>query len=398
MATSSPSAAITLPANSPVLNGYKEPAAPSTVAASPQPSLGGRTATTAEAITLATRTPAPARVNPDTITTPATPTFEDPGRPTKDSTTSANSSRLDQIAQMAQNLTDQINVKYNSKEANDKEVIAGQDARARVLNTRTGATDSGTGSAAIGAVQDKGAKAIAADEAARNAEIGVALGKVDTLKADQAKAFAAQQSNDLKTYNDVKAKNLKTAQESIVSLGKSGVDAASLKTKEPDTYAAIQKETGMSDLEMTAAFNASKPQPTKFQYKVSGDEVTAYGVDSNGKLVTQSQTVPGLSSGTWKIVETTDGRILQQNTTTGEYKGLGAGATKPASTEPGPSKADVSGAITWMRAQPDYQKDYEGQFNSDPVIQAKVIAAWKAATKSKTGSSSSGSNPYATTP
>lgn len=357
------------------------------------------------------RTPAPARVNPDTIGATGPNVFTDSSGKVKGSNPSdvadynnqtaensrktANTNRLADIANYAQGLTDSINQKYASKIADDKDLIASQSARAAVLNSHTGNTGSGTGAAALNTVQDKGNKVIAADEAARNAEIGVALGKVDTLKADQIKADALLAANNLKAYGDARLTAAKTAGDTLSSLAKSGVDLATLKEKEPQAYATLQKGLNLSDMEMAAKYNASKQVPAKLQFKVTGDHVTMYGTDKDGKMTVEDQVVPGLSSGQWEITQTTDGRILQRNKTTGEYKTLGAGATHSSttSTAPAASKADISGAIVWMRSQPDYKPAYETQFTKDPVAQAKVIEAWKAATKKTTAAPS---NPYAT--
>ncbi len=300
------------------------------------------------------------------------------------------------ILNYAQNLTDSINQTFASKIQGDKDLIAGQDARARVLNTRAGLNDSGTGSAAIDQVQQKGAKVIAADEAQRNSAIGVALGKIDSLRANQEKADAAQSANDLKAFGDLRAKNTKDATDSLSALANGNVNLNTLKAKEPQTYATLQKSLGLSDLEMAAKFNSLKKPASQINYTYVTDRdglTYGYGVDpTTGQMVeTGKQKLPGLQPGD-TLTHTKDGQLLIKTA---------AGAYKPV-TPPKPTSYSANqqtDALNWLARQKGYNDAIDKEkFNSDPQYKAWAIQqaeAEKAAAKKKPGASTN--NPFGIT-
>lgn len=341
------------------------------------------------------RAPAAPRVDPSTIGTTTTPgVYRDAGgnlqgtdaqgiKSLRDSqTNNANIQATADLARYAQSVTDGINLKYGTKTQSDKDMIGAQDARARVLNSRSGLNDSGTGSAAINAVQEKGSKVLAADDAARTSEIGAALGKVSQLQANQAKAYAAQQANDLKSYNDLRASNQKEATNTLNALSKNGVDWQTLKTKEPDTAATLQKELGLSDLEMTSIMNATSPSKINYTYVTDKNGDTyGYGIDPKTNQITETpkSRIEGLQPGD-TLTHTKDGSLLIK-TPAGAYKTPAQVKKESQTTQ---QRNDINNALVWMRSQPDYKEAYESKFMNDPVIQAKIITAYKAAHPAKT--------------
>lgn len=276
------------------------------------------------------RNPGTARVNPDTIGGK-----EFNANPDGTIVTNPATATADRYLREAQQVTDLINSKYASKISGDKETIADMDSRARVLNERRGVTGSGTGESAVIQNKQKGDKVIAADEAAKTTEISAALGRIDQARSNEMKADAAQARNDLVTAQNLRAKNKTESEATIKSLATSGVDLDTLKTKEPESYDHLLKATGLSPIELEAYYNNQKDvaNQTKWQYKVSGDTVTAYGVDSKGQLKTQDQTVPGLSTGNYQIIKGDNGVLYKINKDSNEVTPL-VNAAKTTSTTP----------------------------------------------------------------
>jgi hypothetical protein len=350
-------------------------------------------------VALARSTPAP-RVNPDSIGLPPSETNADgvnsgkpfgsgPGSYTPDD------NPYSRLSSYAKGLTDSINAKYSADEANDKDLIAQNDARARALNNSSGNIDSGTGAAAVNNVQTKGNAKIAADEQAKQSSIATALGQVDTLRSNQEKADQAQARNDLTTANNLKVQNSKLADSTLQSLGKSNVDLNTLKTSEPESYNALLKESGLSPLELEAKYQTYKDtaNQTKYQYKINGDTVTAYGVDSKGKLVVQDQVVPGLSAGNFQVVRGDNGVLYKVDKSSGAItplvnaaKPLAEAKTKTGTTTTTQQKNEQNDALNWLALQPNYDKKDVEAFQNDPQFQAWAIEQAKNAKAARTKS------------
>ncbi len=305
----------------------------------------------------------------------------------------------------AQQLTDLINAKYTTKEANDKDLIASNDARARVLNSRTGTTDSATGASAVAAVQDKGNKVLAADEASKTAEISAALGKISDLQSREQQANEAAARNDLVTAQNLRAKNKTDATATITSLAKSGVDISTLQDKEPDTYQSLLKSSGLTPIEFQAAYTNASPAgtQTKWQYKITGDTVTAYGVDAKGNLKTQEQKVDGLSAGNFTVIKGDNGILYKEDKSTGEITPL-VNAAKPATPTKTPNggtsttqtKNEEQDALNWLARQAGYDPKVDVQrFQTDPAARAWAIQQAKLEkANSKKSTTTDTANPF----
>lgn len=385
----------------------------SSIAASPQPALGGKTATTDQAISLATpvRTPAPTRTPDPTVTPqgvtfdPSTNTYSGPGSEDFTARRNANiesSTKADDASALlmdTKSMNDSITAQFASEIQAQKAANASSDARTLALNSKEGTTDSGTGVAAVETEQAKGRAALQNINDKQAAATTAALGKADALRASQQRAEQAQQQNDDKSYQALKVANQKAASDTLSSFANGNVDLEKLKTTDPNSYNAIKNELGLSDLEMTAKYNSLKTtkNQTKYQYKVTGDTVTAYGVDANGNLVTHEETVPGLSQGKFTVKETKDGSLYKVDSTTGEITKLG-GASAPKPAETTYSKNQETDAKNWLALQSgfDSAKDYAA-FDSDPTFKAWAIQQATAAKPSKTKTSAATpGNPFAT--
>lgn len=156
------------------------------------------------------------------------------------------------------------------------------------------------------------------------------------------------------------------------------------------TFASEVKRTGKDPFTLQKEYEVSRAannaQMTNFSTKVQGNSVVSSWVDTDpvtGKHTPKFEVTPlpaGAQSFTSSHYDPATGKlILWDNAGNSKVTTINGDA---GGTDIKPTKADLSGAVTWMRAQSDYTSEMEQQFNSDPVIQAKVIQAWKASKSS----------------
>lgn len=307
----------------------------------------------------ASRTAPTTRVNPDTIVIPQTTanpggggTFED--YRTKTALSPAELASInDASTARAKSLVDVIDTEFTKRTATQTDANASQDARTRVLNARTGNTDSGTGSAAISATEKKGKDALDALDHEHSVAVEAALGQVDQLRQSQVQAETAKKANDLVAYNNLRSTNATKAESTLEALAKAGTDLDKLKSdKDPNTpdgpssYDTLATELGLSPLELELKFNALKKTDQKVDYtfKTSGDNVFGYGVDpATGKIKTIEETIPGLGTGKYTLKETKDGALYKVDADTGAVSPIrGATSTAPKSATFTFSKAQQS--------------------------------------------------------
>lgn len=286
-------------------------------------------------------TPAP-RVNPDSIpTTPATDKSNPANANSFFDYKSASSLSPDETKTISDRYTDQlqkendlINAQYAARTTGQQNTNEAQIARTRVLNSRYGNTDSGTGSAALAKEGKKGQDALDAIDTERSAKLQQALGQIDNLQEAAIEKATSKKQEDVKAYNDQLASNRKTAMESVKTLAESGTAIDALKadkgTDGSSSYEKLVKASGLTPLEFDVQFNAlhDEAHQIKYEYKQVGDTLFAYGTDpKTGKISVQSQKVPGLEDGQWTHFETKDGRLFKQNAKTGQVLPIDAPVT-----------------------------------------------------------------------
>lgn len=325
----------TTPIDVPAVNAARDAAA----AAGRNPYDGAGATDLSTAAGLGTRAPIAPRVNPDSISpdtsvngTGTFNQFEEARKLTPDEVKTT----ADKYAAQLKGQTDAISAAFLDKTNNQKDTNSSNEARVRVLNTGKGLVDSGTGSAALARESDKGNKALGAIDDQRTLALTTAIDKIDALKENALKSEQVNKNGDVTAYNNLQTQNKKDATDVLTSLAKTGVNILDLQSdkKNPNdpnelsSFDHLAKTLNLSPLELTSKYNALKDaaHQVKFTYKVAGDQVIAYGVDPvTGKLVEQTQTVPGLADGNWSITSTKDGTLLKFNKNTGEYKVLHGG-------------------------------------------------------------------------
>lgn len=179
----------------------------------------------------------------------------------------------------------------------------------------------------------------------------------------------------------------------IMAFANQGIEWNKAST-DPEFMAEV-KRTGQDPVALQKEYEvmraAKNVQQTNFTTKIDGGKVVSSWVDfdpATGKHTPKFEThdIPGGGSYSHSHFDATSGKLVVWDDN-GNSKTIPlAGSTNnPKDTRTTDQKNEENNALNWMRTQSDYKQEYEKAFSSDPVIKAKVIAAYKAANPKKSG-------------
>ena len=222
---------------------------------------------------------------------------------------------------MARERQQQIDaIEMSSRQAVSREQDAGaQDlARQRSMNLRAGLGGSDFGASNKAEIRTRTNDRVAGIEAQRDMAIGGAIDRIEQLAQSrfQIEQNAMQQgfSNLMQVQQYTQAQEQQMREqtlESLKTLGQSGMDIQTIKSRDPDLYEKLTTASGMSDVEVEAVLNNARPAPerTDYQYKVMGNKLIAYGVDPvTGQLKTMEQEVDMPDN--YSVTTMPDGTVL----------------------------------------------------------------------------------------
>ena len=264
-------------------------------------------------------------------------------------------------------------------------------ARANAISAMTGMSGGVDASSSGASVEKQTSDIIKQKQDSINSERAMAIsGIYDKIDANVQK----EKDLALATAKEDRARGLteiaNAAQSNIMSFATQGVSWEKA-YKDPEFQAEV-KRSGKSPFELQTAYEKSLPQnmqPKEIFSGWKGDNFVTISQNSDGttstKTITASQL--GLPKGTDVSLQTIDGAVYMIDKANPYNKD---GTPKLMKLGQGSYTSEETDALNWMRTQPDYKKEYEDQFNSDPVTKAKVIAAMKA---DKPGSSTTVTRP-----
>ncbi len=200
------------------------------------------------------------------------------------------------------------------------------DKRQRAVNVAGGLQGSSFASSNAQQVEDQTNKIVKNYEMERDAKVQSVLSGV-AMRAQE--SYEKQRSEYRQNAEDIIARDAKFKEQALDDLAqfaKSGISTEDLKTKSPDTWAQLLKETGYDDNSLTALMTSSRPQATKvFEQKVGNNIVLGYRDPTTGAITTDSIEV-GDGYDDLKII---DGQPYFVNIADGKLT-KAAGYTKPA--------------------------------------------------------------------
>lgn len=262
-------------------------------------------------------------------------------------------------------------------------------ARANTVSAITGMSGSPDAATRGGDVERKTADIINTKSdvlmARKQQALNSILNNIDqNVSRDKAAALITDKAAAVKAKDEVS----QNAQKNIMDWASQGHDFDSSYSTSSEFRDEIAR-SGKTPFEMKTLYNSALPkdkQPSMLFNGWKGDNYVELYRNPDGSITHNTVTAKemGVAPGAEISTVTYNGKVYWYDKKS-PYKADGTpnlielGGKSPTKETPptGPSKADISGALTWMRTQSDYSKDVENLFNSDPVIQAKIIQAYK---------------------
>lgn len=224
----------------------------------------------------------------------------------------------DELARERQQQIDAIELSTRSAVQAEQASGAEDLARQRSMNLRAGLGGSDFGAANKAEVRNRTNENVRKIQAEGDMAVGQVIDSIDQLANQrfQLEQGAMQQnfSNSMEYEQYVQGQMQQQraqAVESIAQLGKSGLDIATIKERDPQLYDNLLTASGMGEVELEAVLNNNKPAPAKidYQYKVAGGKIIAFGIDPTTgqlKMVEQDAGLPD----NYKTLTADDGTIL----------------------------------------------------------------------------------------
>lgn len=296
---------------------------------------------------------------------------------------------LSQKQAAVQALINEINSQYTGTYNAAKVGNDNREARVRALSSNAGLSGSNVASSNAESAAGQSAKNISMIDDEKNAKINSILGNVSSQASDEyAKrraAYLAEIDGDYTKINDFQTSEISLAKKNMASLASNGVDLASLKTKAPDTYDALLKQSGMDPVVFAAAYNESLPanQKRTYSYQKIGNQLYAISTNpATNKIETQQINTPN-GEDYDKFMIAPDGTPLFINTKTGKATEGTGNYSKPLPVKAtggkggggvtASQKTEENNALNWIRRQSTYDKSDETKFSSDPSFKAWAI-------------------------
>lgn len=236
----------------------------------------------------------------------------------------------------AKAITDAINAQFESVFAREREAGEGREKRTRALNIASGLGGSDFASSAAIKTEQGNQRNMDLIAAERDAKINSILAGVEDRASEEYQRQRAEYTAGLEgEYERKKAaveEDRARATESIGLLAGEGITFDALKANEPDIYNQLMKESGMSELEFQAKYNASLPENQKadYEYRTVGNKVIRF--NKNGGEPEEFD-FGGGSNKTYDIKELKDGTLIKYDKESGAYSTLREGTPEEPTEE-----------------------------------------------------------------
>lgn len=284
---------------------------------------------------------------------------------------------------------------YASMLANQKITNENNAGRTRATSARSGLLGSDFGNTNAAKTDTLGTDALNTIEAQKSGAIQTLMGNANTRADDQIEKEKNQSMKNSEAWLGYLKGNADSAKTDIANYAKAGVKYNDLTDTE---YKTLLDQSGLDPEKFKALFVLNQPVASIATSSTTrgpnGNSI--YHVvtrDAQGNFKTDNIDLGFAVPVDWKETNMGNGSIIfynPSNPTENHIYSASASGNKPTSYEAN-QKSD---ALTWMRTQPGYSSSDEAKFNSDPVFQAWVISQGAAAKKAKSGSSTTGTNPY----
>lgn len=234
---------------------------------------------------------------------------------------------IEESRKQSQSQIDAISQGYDQQIEQEHQAGIVRDARTRALNIGNGLSGSDFASAAAEETAANTRKVIESKETEKSNAIAAVLNNADDRARAQQEKQTAQYRQDAQTALATRKAAADQAKEDIRTLGSQGITSEKLKTTDPALYSQLQKETGLTPLELDSYLLAAHPGIDMKNVKTTkiGDNlITSYVDPVTKQIVNSTYNVPGS--------EAYDGFTISQDGTALFYR-KSDGTTKQSGTE-----------------------------------------------------------------
>lgn len=230
----------------------------------------------------------------------------------------------------SQGLIDSVNQMFAPIVQQEKDAGAARDARTRAINIASGLGGSDFASAAAIETEKVTQKNLESIEAQKQARIAQILYGVQTRADEEFQADRDRYGKDLETAYNARMKFREQAIDDVKALGGMGLDAAGLKTKDPNLYQQLLDQTGYSELELDSQLIAANPKIdiSKVKTEKFGNTLLMTYVDPKTGQITQQKYDVG-DTGYDGFTIAPDGTPLFYNKSTATVKAGAGNFRKP---------------------------------------------------------------------
>lgn len=257
-----------------------------------------------------------------------------------------------------QALIDQIKNEYRSTIADERVQGNLRNDRQRASNVTSGLTGSDFATSAASEVEGKNLEVIRQYERERDSKIATILAGVEQRATDQYEKARNQYRSDAESSLGKYKEFRESALEDAKNLSSAGITADTLKKESPDTWNQLLKQTGYTDVGLTAYFTSSRPEKDKvFSEKIGNNYVVGYRDPVTGKISTEKvEIADGFTD-----FENIGGKPYFVNYDTGEIKlATGYQPSTSSSSSKAPSLFDSSSTEKYYKTLPlEFRKSWE---------------------------------------
>lgn len=269
----------------------------------------------------------------------------------------------------SQGLIDAITNSYADTYRREQEAGAARDARTRALNVGAGLGGSDFASAAAIGTEKVTQANMASIDREKEAKIASILYNVQSRADEEEKALRTQYASDLETAYNARKDFRDKAIEDIKGLGSTGLDGATLKTKDPELYDKLLKQGGLSELELDSHLVAANPKIdiSKVKTEKFGNTLLMTYVDPNTGAITQQKYDVG-DTGFDGFTIAPDGTPLFYNKSQGTVQEAPGNYMKPRVSGSGTGGGNETAAEKTARLKTEMASTLKGAAGDDGFV------------------------------
>lgn len=197
----------------------------------------------------------------------------------------------------AQALIDEINAGFNRVIAGEREAGVGREARTRALNVSAGLAGSDFASSAAIETEQKNQQIIDSLERERTTKIASAISNAEDRASEEFRterdSFISRAEDALSAREAFTTKQRDAATGDMSAIAASGLTAEEFKAQDPDTYAQLLEESGMSEFQAKYYFISKQPKESNLGHTTVGNKQIFFLQDPvSGKIRKEEVDLP----------------------------------------------------------------------------------------------------------